>query len=43
MASKRFANYPQPIDRTCDESGHVHGEDNNPVMKGLALAIGASL
>lgn len=42
MASKRFANYPQPIDRSRDESGDV-SKDDNPVMKGIALSIGASL
>lgn len=43
MASKRFANYPQPVDRACDKPGAVPEEDNNPVMKGVSLAIGASL
>ena len=42
MASRRFANYPQPIDRTRDEPRDV-SKDDNPVMKGVALAVGASL
>ena len=42
MAPQRFANYPQPIDRTCADAGDA-SKDDNPKMTGYALSIGASL
>ncbi|SPO02356.1 related to amidase [Cephalotrichum gorgonifer] len=43
MAPKDFLNYPEPVDWTRTWTGERISEDNNPVMKGLNLAIGASL
>ena len=42
MAPQRFANYPQPIDRTCADADDAY-KDDNPKMTGYALSIGASL
>lgn len=48
MAEKRFANYPEPVDWTRTDAAEAASEaalseNSNPVMRGLPLAIGASL
>lgn len=48
MAEGRFANYPEPVDWTRSDAAEAasdaaFAENSNPVMRGLPLALGASL
>ena len=48
MEEKRFANYPEPVDWTRTDAAEAaseaaFSENSNPILRGLPLAIGASL